>query len=46
MSRKTINIEDSVYSILKDFCKSNGIIISKLVEKMIIEYVKQNKAKK
>jgi hypothetical protein len=45
VSRKTINIEESIYFILKDFCKENGIVIGKLVEKIIIEYVKLNKVK-
>lgn len=46
MKRKTINIDPIVYNTLKDFCEENALILSKLVEKMIMEYVEQNKAEK
>jgi hypothetical protein len=46
MSRKTINVDSKTYETLKSFCNQNGILISKLVEKIILEYVQSNKGKK
>ena len=41
-----MNIDSNIYELLKDICKKNGLIMSKIVEKLITEYVEQHKAKK
>lgn len=46
MKRKTINIDPNVYVKVKDFCQKNALILSRLIEKIILDYLEQNKVKK
>ena len=37
--RKTVNINEEVYELLKDYCDKNGLKIRWLLEKIIREYI-------
>ena len=40
--RKTVNINEEVYELLKDYCDKNGLKIRWLLEKIIREYVNEH----
>lgn len=42
---KVIHISEEIHKILKEFCKEKGWLISKYVEKTLLEDIKDHKEK-
>lgn len=42
-TKKTIGISSPSYIIIQNYCKENGLKISWLTEKVLLDYIKQQK---